>query len=156
MHNRDGGEPDLDRIRQSHCDSKTFEAAQSFVMKGLQALPEGCLHEFRLGIDPSEFLDAFTERGAPTQLQKIARGSWMLLIQPPGERKLMELCDLESPIPMERILEAVAQLRPGEALIAHTPCFPRPLLAELDRRGLDWEAAEAADTTGLIWVGKPD
>jgi uncharacterized protein (DUF2249 family) len=66
----------------------------------------------------------------------------------------MDLCELEAPLPMERILEAVAELRPGEALIARTPCFPRPLLAQLDRRKLDWEAAEAADASGLVWVGR--
>ena len=56
---------------------------------------------------------------------------------------------------MERILETAAELQPGEALIARTPCFPRPLLAQLDRRGLEWEAAEAADKSALVWVGRP-
>jgi hypothetical protein len=79
----------------------------------------------------------------------------MLLLQPPGEPEWMDLLDLEAPLPMERLLEAAAALRPGEALLARTPCFPRPLLAQLDRRGLDWEMAEAADASGLVWIGRP-
>jgi hypothetical protein len=56
---------------------------------------------------------------------------------------------------MERILEVAAELAPGQILIARTPCFPRPLLAELDQRGLEWEAAEAADESALVWVKRP-
>ena len=156
MQNRESGDSDLDRIRQFRCDSNTLEAAHAFVMQRLRTLPEGCLLEAELDFDPSDFLEEFAERGAQAQIHKIARASWILLLQPPGERKLMDLCDLETPLPMEQILEAVALLQPGEALIAHTPCFPRPLFAQLDHRGLDWEAAEAADATGLVWVGKPE
>jgi uncharacterized protein (DUF2249 family) len=124
-------------------------------MQQLQALPEGSVLEIELDFDPSDFLDELAERGAHPRLEKIARRRWMLLLQPPGESELLDLCDLEAPLPMEQILEAAAELRPGEALIARTPCFPRPLLAQLDGRELDWEAAEAADASGLIWVGRP-
>jgi hypothetical protein len=79
----------------------------------------------------------------------------MLLLQPPGEPALMDLCELEAPLPMEQVLEAAALLQPGHTLIARTPSFPRPLLAQLDRRELDWEAAEASDKSGLVWVGRP-
>ncbi len=155
MQNRGGGDSGLERIRHCRFDGNAPEAAHAFVMRQLQALPKGCVLESALGFDPSDFLDELAERGAHAQLQKIARRCWMLLLQPPGERELMDLCDLEAPLPMEQILEAVAELRPGEALIARTPCFPRPLLAQLDRRELDWEASEAVDASGLIWVGRP-
>lgn len=154
MQNR-RGDSGVDRIYHSRFDSNGPEAAHAFVMQQLQALPEGCVLEIELGFDPSDFLDEFAERGAHAQLQKIARRRWMLLLQPPGERELMDLCDLEAPLPMEQILEAASELRPGDALIARTPCFPRPLLVQLDRRKLDWEAAEASDASGLIWVGRP-
>ncbi len=76
----------------------------------------------------------------------------MLLFQHPGGPELIDLRDLEAPLPMEQILEAAGGLQPGEALFARTPCFPRPLLAQLDRRKLDWEAAEAADGSGIVWI----
>ncbi len=155
MQSRGGDNSSVERIRHSRSESNAPDAAHAFVMRQLLALPKGCVLEIELGLDPSDFLDDLAERGAPARVQKIAPRSWMLLLQPPGERELMDLCDLEAPLPMERILEAAADLRPGEALIARAPCFPRPLLVQLDRRGLDWEAAEAADASGLVWVGRP-
>ena len=154
MQNR-GGDSDVERIRHSRFDSNAPESAQAYVMQQLQALPQGCVLEIELRFDPLDILDELAERGAHARLQKIARRRWMLLLQPPGERELMDLCDLEAPLPMEQILEAAAELRPGEELIARTPCFPRPLLAQLDRRELDWQAAEAADASALIWIGRP-
>ena len=155
MQSRGGGDSGGDRIRHSRFDSNAPEAAHAFVMRQLQTLPKGCILEIELSFDPSDILDDLAGRGTPARLRKIARRRWMLLLQPSGERELLDLCDLEAPLPMERILEAAALLRPGEALIARTPCFPRPLLAQLDRRGLDWEAAEAADASGLVWLGRP-
>jgi uncharacterized protein (DUF2249 family) len=155
MQSRGRGDSGGDRIRHSRFDSKAPEAARAFVMRQLQALPRGCVLEIEFRFDPSDLLDDLTERSAHARVRKIARRRWVLLLQPPGERELMDLCDLEAPLPMERILEAAARLRPGEALIALTPCFPRPLLAQLDRRGLDWEAAEAAGASGIVWVGRP-
>lgn len=146
---------DVGRICYSGFDGNTPETARAFVMQQLESLPEGCVLEIELGFDPSDFLAELAERGAPAQVQKLAKRRFMLLLQPPGEPQLVDLCDLEAPLPMERILEAVAELHPGEAMIARTPCFPRPLLAQLDLRNLDWQAAEAADTSGLIWIGRP-
>jgi uncharacterized protein (DUF2249 family) len=149
-----GGGSDVERIRHRRLGDDAQESAHEFVMQQLRELPRGCILEIEFGFDPADSLGELVECGAHAQLQKIARHRFMLLIQPPGERELMDLCELEAPLPMERILEAVAELRPGEALIARTPCFPRPLLAQLDRRELDWEAAEAADASGLVWVGR--
>lgn len=149
-----GGGSDVARICHRRFADDVQESAHEFVMQQLRELPRGCILEIECGFDPADCLGELVECGAHVQLHKIARHRFMLLIQPPGERELMDLCELEAPLPMERILEAVAELRPGEALIARTPCFPRPLLAQLERRELDWEAAEAADASGLVWVGR--
>ena len=143
------------RIYHSRFDGNAPETARAFVMQQLESLPEGCVLEIELDFDPAALLAELAERGAPAQIQKLAKRRFMLLLQPAGEPELVDLCDLEAPLPMERILEAVAELRPGEAMIARTPCFPRPLLAQLDLRNLDWQATEAADTSGLIWIGRP-
>ncbi len=155
MQQRGQRESGVQRICHCRFDSDAPESVHAVVTHQLQALPEGGILEVELGFDASGLLAEFTEHGVHAQLEKIARRRWMLLLQPPGDRELMDLCDLEAPLPMEQVLEAAAALRPGEALIARTPCFPRPLLAQLDRRELDWEAAEAADTSGLVWVGRP-
>jgi uncharacterized protein (DUF2249 family) len=145
----------FERIRHARVDGDAPEAAHASVVTRLQALPKGCVLEIELDFNPSDFLDDIAERGAHAQSRQIARRRWLLSLQPPGDRELIDLCDLEAPLPMERILEAVAELEPGQALIARTPCFPNPLLAQLDQRGLDWEAAESDDTSALVWVGRP-
>ncbi len=151
---RGGSDSSVERIRHFRSDDDTPEAARALIVRELRALPEGGLLEIELGFDPTGLLGELAELGAQGRIQKAARGRWLLLLQPRDERELMDLCDLEAPLPMERVLEMVAKLGPGETLIARTPCFPRPLLAQLERRGLDWEAAEAADESGLVWVGR--
>ena len=152
MQDRGSGKSEVGKIRHSRFDSSAPESRHAFVMQQLDQLTESCVVEVELDFDPSDLLNELAERGARAQVRNTARHRWMLLLQPPGESELMDLCDLEAPLPMEKILEAVAELRPGEVLIARTPCFPRPLLTQLDRRELDWEATEAADKSGLVWV----
>ncbi len=155
LQNRVDGDSNIEKIRHSRFDSSAPKSEHACVIRRMLALPECCVLELELGFDPSDLLGELAERGAEAQLQKLARRRWMLLLWRQDLRELMDLRDLEAPLPMERILEAAAELQPGEELIARTPCFPRPLLAQLDRRKLDWEAAEAADASGLVWVGKP-
>jgi uncharacterized protein (DUF2249 family) len=68
---------------------------------------------------------------------------------------ILDLRELEAPEPMQRILEAAAKLAPGGALLARTPCYPRPLLAQLAGRSLGFAAAEEPDGTGLVYVRRP-
>lgn len=148
-------DPVFERIRHARADASAPEAAYAFVRSHLQALPAGCALEIEFDFDPSSLLDELAEHGALARCRKTARRRWLLSLQPPGDRALIDLCDLEAPVPMERILAAAADLKPGHGLIARTPCFPNPLLAELDHRGLDWEAAESSDSSALVWVGRP-
>ena len=145
----------FERIRHARAGGEAPEAAHASAISQLRALPKGCVLEIALDFDPAGFLDDLAERGAHARSRRIARSRWVLSLQPPGDRELIDLSDLEAPLPMEHILEAAAELEPGQALIARTPCFPRPLLAQLDRRGLDWEAAESDDESALVWVGRP-
>jgi hypothetical protein len=71
------------------------------------------------------------------------------------EASLLDLRELEAPLPLERILEASAGLAPRDALLARTPCFPRPLFPHLDDRGLEWEALEESDGSALVYVRRP-
>lgn len=155
MQSREDDHSGAGRIQQARSEDGAPDAVRGFVMRQLEALPVGGVLEIELGVEPGTLLDELAERGAPACVEKLARRRWMLLLRRPGEPDLLDLCDLEAPLPMERILETAAALRPGGELIARTPCFPRPLLAQLDRRGFDWEAAEAADGSGLVWVGRP-
>jgi len=147
--------PGSARIRHARAEGDAPQAACAFVLSQFQALPRGCVLEIEFEFDPSGLLADLSERGAPAQCRKTSRRRWLLSLQPTGDRALIDLCDLEAPLPMERILQTAAGLEPGHGVIARTPCFPNPLLAELDRRGLDWEAAESTDSSALVWVGRP-
>lgn len=51
---------------------------------------------------------------------------------------LLDLRHLPPPEPMERILDAVAALGPGESIEALTPFWPAPLLPLLELQGCGW------------------
>ena len=57
---------------------------------------------------------------------------------------------LEPPMPMVRILEAVATLPADSAVIARTDREPFFLLAELPRRGFAGESEPAPDGEGYV------
>ncbi len=59
---------------------------------------------------------------------------------------------LEPPMPMVRILEALAALEPGDELLALMDREPRLLYRELERRGFAWEfRADATGPSIRIW-----
>lgn len=51
---------------------------------------------------------------------------------------LLDLRHLPPPEPMERILDAVEALAPGETIDALTPFWPAPLLPILEQQGCAW------------------
>ena len=50
----------------------------------------------------------------------------------------LDLRNLPAPEPMERILEAVEALVPGDCIEALTPFWPAPLLPILEQQGCAW------------------
>ena len=50
----------------------------------------------------------------------------------------LDLRNLPAPEPMERILEAVETLVPGDCIEALTPFWPAPLLPILEQQGCAW------------------
>jgi uncharacterized protein (DUF2249 family) len=62
----------------------------------------------------------------------------------------LDLRRLPAPEPMVRILEALADLGDGQALLARTPCHPRPLLDRL--AGMGFRAEVVVEASGEAWV----
>jgi uncharacterized protein (DUF2249 family) len=62
----------------------------------------------------------------------------------------LDLRRLPAPEPMVRILEALAELGDGQALLARTPCHPRPLLDRL--AGMGFRAEGVVEASGEAWV----
>jgi len=69
--------------------------------------------------------------------------------------EIVDLCDLEAPEPMEKILLAGAQLGPRDVYLARLPHMPFPLFPLLEQRGLDWQTHEEADGRVLLLIRQP-
>jgi hypothetical protein len=66
--------------------------------------------------------------------------------------EIIDLCKLEAPEPMERILFAGAQLGPQDVYLARLPHMPFPLFPILEQRGLVWQTHEEEDGRVLILI----
>ena len=66
--------------------------------------------------------------------------------------EIIDLCDLEAPEPMVRILSAGAQLGSEDIYLARLPHVPFPLFPLLEQRELDWQIHEEEDGRVLILI----
>ena len=64
----------------------------------------------------------------------------------------LDLRNLPPPEPMDRILDAVEALRPGDHIEALTPCWPAPLLAILEARGCAWRREDSPSGHARITI----
>lgn len=62
----------------------------------------------------------------------------------------LDLRDLPPPLPMQRVLEALAGPLPRGRLTAHTPCWPAPLIDRLRSEGYAVEGRIEPD--GSAWI----
>jgi len=65
---------------------------------------------------------------------------------------IIDLCNLEAPEPMVRILSAGAQLGAEDIYLARLPHVPFPLFPLLEQRELDWQIHEEDDGRVLILI----
>jgi hypothetical protein len=153
-----------DRVRVVQIQGSGDEA-RALVLRAAEELGDLSVLELEVDFNPEAPIhphglhglhDALQSHGLVMQVFENERRAFCLVIRRTGSPAVMDLSDLEAPLPMEAILEAAAALRAGESLFARTPCFPRPLLSLLDRRGLDWQVVEEPDGGGLVWVGRSD
>ena len=124
------------------------------VVRRLAELPREGVLKLQGVADPRALIAELRERGVCAEA--VSGGAAHLELRPAGARPVLDLRDLEAPEPMQRVLEAAARLDPGEALLARTPCYPRMLFPQLERRGLVWQAVEECDGSGLVHVRRPN
>ncbi len=65
---------------------------------------------------------------------------------------IIDLCNLEAPEPMIRILSAGAQLGAKDIYLARLPHVPFPLFPLLEKRELDWQIHEEDDGRVLVLI----
>jgi uncharacterized protein (DUF2249 family) len=131
------------------------DAALEPILQALERMPADGVLEATCPFDPAPLAQPLAERGYRAAAAPRVRGRWTLVVQPAGAPEILDLRDLESPEPLERILEACAQLVAGGSLLARTPRVPRMLFPQLEKRSLEWEAHEEPDGSGLVWVHRP-
>ena len=67
---------------------------------------------------------------------------------------IIDLCNLEAPEPMVRILSAGTRLGPEDIYLARLPHVPFPLFPVLEQRGMNWQTHEEEDGRVLILIRK--
>jgi len=133
----------------------SVDDAHRFAAQRYESLPPCDVLSIDFALDPAPIALCLLERGERECAIRGSLRSWSLTLPGAAIRPLMDLVDLEAPLPLERILERASALHAGEALAARTPCFPQPLFSLLDRKGLEWEAREDLDESAIVWVGSP-
>ena len=155
LHGPDGETGEVRHLRCLRVEGVSLEDARAITAQHRRQLAADQVLVIDYELDPRVVLgDAFDRDVGEAALRAGRHGSTLTLLGA-GLAPLMDLCDLEAPLPLERILERASVLAPGEALAARTPCFPRPLFSLLDSRALDWEAVEDIDESAVVWVGRP-
>jgi hypothetical protein len=69
---------------------------------------------------------------------------------------LLDVSDLPPPQPIERVLDALADLPAGDSLLVRLPMEPIPLYPLLRGMGLSWSrcASQRESVELLIWEGR--
>ncbi len=104
---------------------------------------------------PSPLIQLLESRGYIVRVQKIANKEWELEVVGELAPEIEDYRDLEAPEPLQKILEQVETLAPGQTLMARVPRVPHPLFIRLKERGLHWEVIEHKDGTALVHVRRP-
>ena len=95
---------------------------------------------------PRPLVTLLTSRGFRVSLRRLggdaqtepSAETWAVEIAGPQAPPLLSLEALEPPEPLQRVLEAAADLAPGEATVARLPREPHLLYPRLRERGLRW------------------
>ena len=85
-------------------------------------------------------------------MNKPVQDDWLTSIENPSD--IVDLCGLEPPEPILKILTAGAQLEGDDYYLARLPHVPTPLFPHLESRGLHWNLHEEADGRVLIMIRK--
>ncbi len=128
----------------------------SRILRRVEHLPVDGVLKVTAPFRPGTLLSLLGGRGYRATAREIEPRVWDVEIQPPGAVGIADYRDLEAPLPLERILEATAELAPGDALLARVPRVPRLLFPHLKERRLTWEDHRELDGSALNRVRRPE
>jgi len=125
------------------------------ILEALEGIGSDGLLKLTAPFRPAPLLVLLKGRGFRFHVRELEPSVFEVEIQPPGAPEIEDLRDLPAPEPLERVLEAIAQLAPGAAFLARVPRYPRLLLPRLEERGMQWAVHEEPDQSALIHVRRP-
>lgn len=123
------------------------------ILAALSELGPGSLLVVTAPFRPKPLEALLSGRGHRVEVFKGSKDTFDLVCVVGGAPALLDLRDLEPPLPMEQVLVAAERLTQGEVLHAHLPRYPRMLLPQLAQRGFAHEVIELGDGTTLLRVG---
>jgi len=101
---------------------------------------------------PKPLMALLAERGHRVEVTEVAARTFQLTIVGHEAPALIDLSELEAPLPLERVLAAAASLPVGGTSHFRVPRLPRLLLPRLAQRGIAYEAHEQLDGRAILSV----
>lgn len=104
---------------------------------------------------PVPLLAMVEHRGFRIQQESESAGVFTYLLANGGNAvEVLDLRDLPTPEPLEAVLLATSELKPGKPIIARLPRFPRLLIPGLEERELTWTCVEEANGAAVLYLSK--
>ncbi len=144
---RTAGQPEISYVDAAALLTKGIDPLDT-VLKALDGSPVGSVLRIDAPFRPKPLIALLARRGRTVSVQ--ARGPLHALLVAEADAELLDLRELEAPEPMERLLLAMAELGPGERVIAQTPRVPQLLLPRLANDGVSFAVRKESDGTGLL------
>ena len=104
---------------------------------------------------PTPLLALLARHGHRAAAGQLGTDHWLVEVVVGGAPEIEDLCDLEPPEPLERILTAATALAPGAVYLARAPRFPRMLVPHLAGRGLTFSIVERPDGAAIVRLERP-
>ncbi len=101
---------------------------------------------------PKPLLALLEEEGYRAWADDLGERRFQITILGPDATALIDLSELEAPLPLERVLVATASLEPGTTLHFCVPQIPRLLLPRLAAREVRYEVYEQLDGRGVLSI----
>lgn len=101
---------------------------------------------------PEPLLALLSEEGYRVQTEELGHRQFQVTILGSRAPALVDLSDLEAPLPLERVLVAAASLDPGATAHLRVPQVPRLLLPRLAERDVRHDLYEQLDGRALLSI----
>ena len=139
------------------------------IMDAARATPDGGVLKVRATFEPAPLYSVLAKQRFSHVTERIADDDWCVwfhrdggdtsshppapVAAPPGEDVIvLDVRGLEPPEPMERTLEALAQLPRGATLVQINVRVPRFLIPKLEERGFTYEVHEQSKDVVRVFI----